>query len=115
MKTRIAKFLSALCFASSVTAAEPKFPADLHVNPDKFCFVAGVISAGIMERLKVGYNPEYVYEEVSRIDHKLLRIYLNETVTLAQQFSMHSRDPVPPKDFAEWNYQRCLRAMGTKA
>lgn len=108
--------IALLAISVSVPAmARPDIPADLHHQPEKFCLVAGVISAGIMERVNVGYNPEYVYEEMNRIDHLQLRIYLNESVTLAQQFATHHAGPVPPKEFAKWNYQRCIRAMTPKA
>ena len=112
MKTAITLAGSILVAALTATAiAQSKIPYDLDQDPERFCFVAGVISAGIMERLNVGYRQEYVYDEVNRLEQPQLRAYLNESVTLAAQFAQHSSEPVEPKLFAEWNYQRCLIAM----
>lgn len=112
MKTAITMAASILMAALTAPAiAQSKIPHDLNQDPKKFCFVAGVISAGIMERLNVGYRQEYVYDEVSRLEQPQLRAYLNESVTLAAQFAQHSSEPVQPKWFAEWNYERCLIAM----
>lgn len=90
---------------------QSSIPKDLDKDPEKLCFVAGVISAGIMERFNVGYRKEYVYDEVNRLEQPQLRAFLNESVTIAAQFSQHSSDPVEPKAFAEWNHERCLIAM----
>lgn len=112
MKTSITLATSILMAALTAPAiAQSTIPANLNQDPEKFCFVAGVISAGIMERLNVGYRQEYVYDEVNRLDQPQLRAYLNESVTLAAQFAQHSSEPVAPKMFAEWNYERCLIAM----
>lgn len=112
MKTAItlaASILMASLAAPSI--AQSTIPHNLNQDPEKFCFVAGVISAGIMERLNVGYRQEYVYDEVNRLEQPQLRAYLNETVTLAAQFAQHSSEPVEPEWFAQWNYERCLIAM----
>jgi hypothetical protein len=112
MKKALALATSILMACLTAPAiAQSKIPSNLNQDPEKFCFVAGVISAGIMERLNVGYRQEYVYDEVNRLDQPQLRAYLNETVALAAQFAQHSSGPVEPKLFAEWNYQRCLIAM----
>lgn len=112
MKTAITLAASILMAALAAPAvAQSTIPANLNQDPEKFCFVAGVISAGIMERLNVGYRQEYVYDEVNRLEQPQLRAYLNETVTLAAHFNRHSSEPVDPKWFAEWNHQRCLIAM----
>lgn len=113
MKTLTAALIVLAAASCQPVMAEPKFPVDLHLQPEKFCFVAGVISAGIMERLNVGYRPEPMYAEMNRIDQPQLSTYLNETVSLAVQFANHSSEPVPPKEFAKWNYQRCMRTMKT--
>jgi hypothetical protein len=108
--------IAAMTLAASCqpVMASQIFPTNLHHQPEKFCFVAGVISASIMARLNVGYPVEYVYEEVNELDHKELSTYLNESVTLASQFAWAAKGPVPPKEFAQWNYQRCMRTIGAK-
>lgn len=112
MKPAITLAASILMAALTAPAiAQSTIQANLNQDPEKFCFVAGVISAGIMERLNVGYRQEYVYDEVNRLEQPQLRAYLNESVTLAAQFAQHSSGPVQPKWFAEWNYERCLIAM----
>lgn len=111
MKRLIAALALATC---AMPAMADKIPADLHMQPEKFCFVAGVISAGIMERFNVGRPIEYTYAEVNRLDQPELRTYLNESVTLAGQFYRHAGEPVEPKQFAQWNYQRCMSTMKPK-
>lgn len=64
-----------------------------------------------MARTNAGYDREYLYHDVNQMEQPQLRAFLNETVTLAAQFAQHSSEPVEPKLFAEWNYQRCLIAM----
>lgn len=109
---------SALLAATLMTAAmtspaiaQSKIPANLHQYPEKFCFVAGVVSAGIMARTNAGYDREYLYHDVNQMEQPQLRAFLNETVTLASQFAQHSSGPVDVKMFAEWNHERCLAAM----
>lgn len=109
MKTLATALLAIAMIQPAV--AETKIPADIHLQPEKFCLVAGVISAGIMERLNVGYPKDYVYAEVNALENPQLRAYLNETVTHASQFASHSSEPIPVKQFAAWNYKRCMLVM----
>jgi hypothetical protein len=92
---------------SQTAMAESKIPSNLHHFPAKFCMVAGVMSAFIMERRNMGEPIEYLYEEVSQIEHKQLRDYMRETVSMTTWF-----DPMTPgKWFGQWNYNRCMEAM----
>ncbi len=109
MKALIPAFIAIAMIQSAM--AEPKIPADIHLQPEKFCLVAGVISAAIMDRFNAGHPKEYVHAEVNALENIQLRAYLNESVTQASQWSEHSRDPIPVKEFASWNYQRCMLVM----
>lgn len=103
---------AAIALASATTAqADSRIPADLHLHPAKFCFVAAVMSAGIMERFNVGQPIEYTYAEINRLQQEQLRTYLNETTTIAGQFYRHNGGAVDVKRFANWNHERCLRTM----
>jgi hypothetical protein len=112
MKTAITLATSILMAALTAPAiAESKIPHDLNQDPEKFCFVAGVISAGIMDRTDAGYPREYMYSWVNKLEQPQLRAFLNETVTLADQFAKHSSEPVDKIQFATWNCQRCMAIM----
>lgn len=97
----------ALATACQPAMAESKIPSNIHHFPAKFCMVAGVMSAFIMERRNQGEPIEYLYEEASQIEQKQLRTYMLETVSMTTWF-----DPMTPgKWFGQWNYNRCMEAM----
>lgn len=102
------------CAACQPALASTGIPTDLNQAPEKFCFVAGVMSASIMQRVNIGIPIEVIYDEVNALSDKALSVYLNETTTIAYQFSDHSSGPVPIKEFAAWNYQRCMGDMKPK-
>jgi len=95
--------------------ASTGIPTDLNHAPEKFCFVAGVMSASIMERVNVGMPLEVIYRETNNLSNKQMGAYLNETATMAAQFANHSSGPVPVKEFSQWIYQRCLEGLKPKS
>lgn len=126
MKSLLVSALIALASCQPVLA-QSKYPANLAQQPEKFCLLIGVASVGIMDRLNAGRPIEYVYDEVSRVDHPELRTRLNETVTLASQFraaanvgaktkekdgsKSAANEQASSQEFSKWNYQRCMRTM----
>lgn len=110
----IAALLAATAISCAYAESKSPFPADLPAHPEKFCLVAGVISAGVMEKINVGYPVEVVYDDVNKLSQRELSVFMNESVTLAMQFADHSDLPIPPKQFAQWNYDRCITAMAPR-
>lgn len=77
-------------------------------EPEVFCKAIELDAVEVMDRTNLGESPVLGYLRANRIPDPQLRNYVNETVTLANQWP----EATDPQQFAAWRGEQCLKAVG---